>query len=117
MPVTPRVIFFFIFVSGILAGCSEDEKFSGFSEMVAGRQQVRQEISGNNVDKQTNQAESEDSNVARSHKYIDPDKLSLGHLFEKKIEIIDTSSKITLAQGIAFLDKQGRIVRIKIIRN
>lgn len=105
-----------------MVGCDDDkDPFSGLSEMVAERQQVRQTISDKN--KGNGQAgisgapgeqslqKKPDSPVKSSK------KLDAGILFEKQIKIIEAHSNIPLARGVAYLDNKGHIVRIKIVEN
>ncbi len=84
--------------------------------MVAGRQQVRREISDKNAGEQNKQMGSDSIDTDQNQNAQSAETLSFGQLFEKKIEILDAQSNLPLAKGIAFLDKQGRIVRIKITR-
>ena len=44
------------------------------------------------------------------------EKFSLVVLYEKNVEIVDSSSRIALAKGVAYMNKEGQIIKIKIIK-
>ncbi|WDP91419.1 MAG: hypothetical protein HUN04_17615 [Desulfobacter sp.] len=107
----------FLLAAATTAGCDRDkEQFSGLSEMVAERHQVRRSLSDEDggtgkVGKKAGESTEIAGDPAQPGK-----ELASGILFEKQIQILDAQSKTPLAKGVAYLDKQGRIVRIKIIK-
>ncbi len=116
------VIFIFAIVFTVMvAGCEGDkESFSGLSDLVAKRTEVRQTISKQagqgkkgNIQPQTYGLK--DSKTL-PHKVSD-EAISVAILYEKEIEIVDSQSGISLAKGRAYMNKQGRIIKIKILSN
>lgn len=87
--------------------------------MVARRQHVRRALSdggGNGDLPGTMSGDMAGADKSGSEPGKPGKELASGILFEKQIEIVDAQSQIPLAMGVAYLDKQGRIVRIKIIK-
>ncbi len=100
-----------------VAGCeSEKDQFSGLSDLVAERNEVRRIISKETTRKKKNMSglSSQDDAGSQGQKIPSDDTLSSVALYEKYIEVVDSQTGMSLAKGVAYLDKKGRIVRIKI---
>jgi len=94
----------------LLTACEEKkDPYSGFSNLVAERQELRKSIS--------RQREQEKNHTPESEKTT-PVKMdgTASVLYEKQIEITDSASGKLLAKGIAYLTKEGSIKRIKILK-
>jgi len=104
----------------MLAGCDDKKDgFSGLSDMVGQRNEARQSISDRtarekSLEKQeANTGYKEDTALERIKK---PEGVSPVVVYERDIEVVDSSSRMALAKGIAYLNKEGQIVKIKIIK-
>ena len=104
----------------VVAGCDQDkDQYSGLSELVAERQEVRRAISKDTSRKKReseikkNETEALSGTAGRAKK----EAVSTSVLYEKSIKITDSQSGITLARGVAYMNKKGQIVRIKVIDN
>ncbi|WP_153307471.1 hypothetical protein [Desulfospira joergensenii] len=90
------------------------EDYSGLTELVAQRQKARKALSGKSSDSVSSkpgiQTEKEDSGTKKQ------EDLSSKTLYSKRVEIIDPSTGTPLARGMAYLTKEGDIVKIKIIK-
>ncbi|MBA3008788.1 MAG: hypothetical protein KKF12_15000 [Proteobacteria bacterium] len=114
------------FLSLILLTACDDKKdgYSGLADLVAERNEARQSISEKTVRKKNlerqdakdtlkKDALKEDTAIVRPLK---KEKISSVVLYEKKIEVVDSSSRMAIAKGIAYLNKEGQIVKIKILK-
>ncbi len=99
----------------LLIACDDKkEGFSGLSSLVAERNEVRQSISDETARKKV--AEKKEVKVVPKDVEKKTEKISSVVVYERDIEVLDSSSRMSLAKGIAYLNKEGQIVRIKIIR-
>ena len=114
------VIIVVLFLAVTLAGCeSEKDQFSGLSDLVAERNEVRRIISKETTRKKKDVSglSSQDDAGTQGQKISSGDTLSSVSLYEKHIEVVDSQTGMSLAKGVAYLDKKGRIIRIKILKN
>ena len=118
------VIPFCVFALAITPACDNDkEHYSGLSELVAERNEARRTISKKSQRNKTSAGQSgvQDENRIDAGditgKTPATDEMAGGILYEKRIEIVDSQSGMPLAKGVAFLDKKGRIVRIKLVKD
>jgi len=118
-----RVVCVFIFVLGlclILSCDSEKDQYSGLSGMVADRQEVRKNIAKDNQHKKSLeeiwQGDNSSSDPASDPGGEKREPISPVVVYEKQIEIWDSDSKRQLAKGVAFMNKSGQIVKIKVYR-
>ncbi len=105
-------------VGTTLTACdSEKDQYSGLSELVAERNEVRRGISDDNIRKKKKTAggHSETNDFDSLSDYSPKEEISTVVLYEKPIDIVDSESRIPLAKGVAYMNKRGQIVRIKII--
>ena len=111
----------------LLWGCDDKgNELSGFSEMVADRHQVRRSLDRREKPKprKTSKKESGGKKSASSSKKRISEKKKTNNVFrtasvklrERRVTIIDSTSKQPLGKGTAFLNKEGRIVRLRISR-
>ncbi|MCG8566521.1 MAG: hypothetical protein MI747_15715 [Desulfobacterales bacterium] len=100
-------------LSLLLAGCEgEGTSYSGFTGMVAERRDARRSMSKKNAQKK-GKAEGE---AVKERKASTPSKGSNVIVRERMVNIVDASSEDHLGKGIAYLNKSGRIVRLKVLK-
>lgn len=97
-----------LFLTAFAAGCEKeqnkkDEAFQGVGQLISDRNKARY-----------NAAEKE---AGGSTKDSQAQKESMSNLYEENVEIVSSSTNRTLGKGVAYLDKEGKIVYIKISRN
>lgn len=98
-----------------LAGCENDtDQYSGLSELVAERHEVRKNISEENAKRKKAIARQNSAKAKTNNTKASEQKVSSTVLYEKQIDIIDSESRIPLAKGVAYMNKSGQIVRIKV---
>ena len=115
------ISFLVVLVAGFPACKGEDKKFSGVGKMIADRNRMRYEIAGeleedkNEPDGSNQKADSAappSTAAAPGEGYTT--QLSTNALEEKQIVIVETSSGTPLCQGVAYVNKKGDIVKIKL---
>ena len=104
----------------MLSGCDDKKDgFSGLSDMVGQRNEARRSISDKTARKKSlekqeaNAGNKEDAAIERLKK---TEVVSPVVVYERNIEVVDSSSRMALAKGVAYLNKEGQIVKIKIIK-
>jgi hypothetical protein len=114
------VVWGLFFSAVILSGCDDKKDgFSGLSDMVGERNEIRQAISDKTAREKSlakqdaNVGYEEDAAIERMKK---TEGVSTVVVYERDIEVVDSSSRMALAKGIAYLNKDGQIVKIKIIK-
>ena len=104
----------------VLSACDDKkDEFSGLSDLVKERQEVRQSISKETARKNILEKKGVKSDPKEDtifDKVNKKEKISSIVLYERDIEVVDSFSQLPLAKGIAYLNKEGRIVKIKIIK-
>lgn len=99
-----------------VTACDNDtDQYSGLSELVAQRNEVRKQISGENALRKKNRKAGVQDDNAQPGAAGATKEISTIVLYEKSIDILDAESRLPLARGIAYLNRSGQIVRIKII--
>jgi len=115
------LILVLIFFTAVLPACeSEDDSYSGVGKLIADRNKMRYHLaeeSGSNTGKSDSPDQKNDS-VPKAKvgpkKVAHKKELSTNALDEKKIVIVDASSGAPLGQGVAYVNKKGEIVKIKL---
>ncbi len=108
MPMKRSVIYaacLALFLTAFVTGCEkESEKknkaFEGVGRLISDRNKARYDAA--------EQQSSGDGSASRT------EKAPPSTLYQESVEIVSTSSKRTLGKGVAYLDKEGKIVYIKI---
>lgn len=115
-----HVVWGLFFCVVMLSGCDDKkDSFSGLSDMVGQRNEARQSISDKTARKKSlekreaSAGSKEDTALERIKK---TEGVSSVVVHERDIEVVDSSSRMALAKGIAYLNKEGQIVKIKIIK-
>lgn len=97
---------------------SEDDKYSGIGKIIADRNEMRYDIAGDSKKdkgtskssgKKTDSASNYDSATAARKKTLTTNVLN-----KKNVVIVDTSSGAPLARGVAYVDQNGKILKIKL---
>ena len=102
----------------LLPACDkEKDQYAGLSDLVAERQDVRESISEETAKKKklTHLQKGEKERTSAGTNRNDAPVSSVV-VYEKQIEILDSETKIPLAKGIAYMNKSGQIVKIKVYR-
>ncbi len=106
--------------SFLLSGCdNEKDPYSGLSGLVAERNAARENISHETALKKSLEKETGDNGSKKESTTDDlsqPEEISSVILYEREINIVDASSKMPLAKGVAYMNKTGDIIRIKVIK-
>ncbi len=104
------------------SGCQDDngkDDYSGVSDLIADRNKARyhqaERSSGKPDRPDTTPLEKETSSRLESEASRN-EALSSIALYEEDVEIIGSASGRSLAKGVAYINKNGQIVRIKILK-
>jgi hypothetical protein len=105
----------------LASACTEDkekkEDFSGISDLISERNKARH-VAVEKFSVQDAGPKSEEENITIPKEESDPktDEISSIVLYEEKVDIVVSESRRTLAKGVAYINKQGQIVKIKILK-
>ncbi|MCM2286931.1 MAG: hypothetical protein NDI81_19305 [Desulfobacula sp.] len=114
------LLFFFLALA-----CTEDkekkEDYSGVSDLISERNKARhvavEKFSAREAGpKSTPKSEEENVTIPKQESEPRAEEISSTVLYEEKVDIIVPESRRTLAKGVAYINKQGQIVRIKILK-
>lgn len=116
-----KILWSLLFSLLVLSACDDKkDDFSGLSNLVEERNEVRQTLS----DKKARENALEQQQLIvdpKENARLDREKknaeVSPIVLYERNIEVVDSSNRMALAKGIAYLNKEGQIVKIKIIKD
>ncbi len=111
------LLYAFLSILFFVVSCKNEksEDFKKVSELIANRNSARYHFAGkNNNNKEPKKVEEkvQPEPIQQTKK----EELSSVILYEEDIQIISESSKKTLAKGLAYLNEDGQIVRIRIIK-
>ena len=121
----PEKIFLWFFASLMclsLISCQNDKKdddFSGVSTLIANRNKSRYEVADSAMQEknETSNKTNDKVNSVKSGSKSKREKLSSIVLYKENVKILGSKSGRTLAKGVAYINKQGDIVKIKILKN
>lgn len=103
------LISFLIFLMVVLPACqSEDDNYAGLGKLIAERNKLRYQLA---EESRRNKGKTEASDQKTGSVSKEP---STNVLAEKKIVIVDIASGTPIGQGIAYINKKGEIVKIKL---
>ncbi|NDY71425.1 hypothetical protein DO021_03110 [Desulfobacter hydrogenophilus] len=113
------LIFLVFFFMAVVTSCeSEDDSYSGVGKLISDRNKMRYQLSdekGNTKGKPGSSNQKTDSlSKDASEKVTSKQELSANVLDEKEIVIVEISSGKPLSQGVAYVNKKGDIVKIKL---
>jgi hypothetical protein len=107
----------------ILTSCEDKKKdndFSGVSRLIADRNKARYENTEKSIPNQKPTSKKEiikKNSTVKSESSSKEKELSSIVLYEENVKILGSKSGKTLAKGVAYINKQGQIVKLKIIKN
>ncbi len=111
------LLIFIVALTTVSCGNDEKDDFSGVGKLIAERNKMRYHIADQSEDPKTKAAQNQTGGVTpgrTEEKKIQDQKLSTMALDEKQIIIVDSSSGTPLGRGVAYVNKQGEIIRIKL---
>lgn len=101
----------------LLSACRDDKEknadYSGISELISDRNKARQEAA-----KKNSGSKSTEEKISTGKKESDlktEEEISPVVLYEEKVDIVGSESRRTLSKGVAYINKKGQIVKIKIL--
>ena len=106
----------------LLISACRDEKgkndYSGVSELIYDRNKARYDVVEKPSKKSDRSRKSTTSktNILKSELNSKEEELSSIILYEEDVKIISSESQRTLAKGVAYINKKGQIVKIKILK-
>ncbi|MCK5265984.1 MAG: hypothetical protein KAR03_10285 [Candidatus Thorarchaeota archaeon] len=117
-----KVLLCVVFGLFFLVSACQDEKgendYSGVSELISSRNKARHEVAENPPKKIDHSRKKTTNKTSTSKPQVTSkqEELSSIILYDEDVEIIGVESRRTLAKGVAYINKQGQIVRIKILK-
>ncbi len=112
-----RFIFVLLLFGFVISACQDDKgsgDWSGVSDLIGSRNDARHEAKDNQAKKPVRKKAATNSSSKSSTKKSD--ELSSIVLYEEDVKIVGSDSQRTLAKGVAYINKKGQIVRIKILK-
>ncbi len=103
----------------LISAC-DDEKgkndYSGVSKLIAERNKARYDTKENSSEQSVIKRKSTtgDTSSSLSKNTSKKNELSSIILYEEDVEIVGAKSQRTLAKGVAYINKKGQIVKIKL---
>lgn len=101
----------------LIGGCEDkkEDPYSGLSNMVAERNEARRLIKEDNLSKKTGVRVNKKDPPAVDQPVKKQGDMSAAIIYERPVEITDSESGLEIAKGVAYLNKEGKIVRIKLV--
>lgn len=103
-------------------GCSDEKNgdYQGVSELISNRNQARHNVKGSAKGRTSSKPvktteQDPKSSLASQDAGSKKKEISSVVLYEENVTIVSQTSSKTLAKGIAYINKQGQIVRLKIV--
>ena len=116
------LIFIFLCAFFLISSCQEDKgkgDYSGVSELISDRNRARYEKAQNKTkrsDRPERTTQAKKPAALKPSTKASKDTMESIILYEEKVEIVGSDSQRVLAKGVAYVNKKGQIVRIKIIK-
>ncbi len=104
----------------IFASCQEEKKkddFSGVGRLISGRSKARSNKNSNPPPPQSNTEKKQKAINKPVKTESSKDNLFSVTLYEEDVKILGSKSGRVLARGVAYINKKGQIIKIKIIKN
>ncbi|MCF6248981.1 MAG: hypothetical protein L3J69_16730 [Desulfobacula sp.] len=106
----------------LISACSDEHKkndFSGVSDLIASRNKARYDVAKKPSQKKvvTRKKVTRKDSIPIPSANSKKEGISSIVLYEQDIEIVGVQSGRTMAKGVAYVNKKGQIVRIKILRD
>lgn len=107
----------------LISGCQDEQgqgDYSGVSELISDRNRARHEVKENPPLRPSSPKRKtlEQADQTSGGSDLEPQKKDLSSiiLYEENVEIVGSDSGRTMARGVAYINKKGQIVRIKIVK-
>jgi hypothetical protein len=105
----------------LISGCQDDDRkndYSGVSNLIAERNKARYEVAKNPPKKSVTAKKRtwNKTSTSKSESNLKKEEFSSIILYEEDVEIVGSDSQKILAKGVAYINKKGQIVRIKILK-
>jgi len=94
----------------------EKNDYSGVSDLISDRNKARHEAAENPSKKSIRPQKTTTTNTSTPVSNTKEEELTSIILYEEEINIVGAESGRTLAKGVAYINKKGQIVRIKILK-
>ncbi|SLM28857.1 conserved exported hypothetical protein [Desulfamplus magnetovallimortis] len=117
-PVIKASLFLVASAMLLLNACSNDEStgdYSGVGKLISDRNKAR--IRKAASDSQEQNSTDQSSSFNDGSEDASSERITPGLTFEENVKIVSESSGKTIARAIAYLDKSGRIINIRIMKN
>lgn len=116
-----KILFAVMGVFFLVSACQDDQKkgnYSGVSDMIAERNKARFDNAENPPKKRvvSKKRTTSKSSTSKSTSSSKKEELLSIILYEEDVAIVGSDSGRTLAKGVAYINKKGQIVRIKILK-
>ncbi len=105
----------------LILACQDDKEtkndYSGVSDLISERNKSRYDTAEKNPLKTVGSKPTEEKiNTSKQESDSKTEEVLSIVLYEEKVDIIGSESNRTLAKGVAYINKKGQIVRIKILK-
>lgn len=116
------IVCLLLVLSLLISSCTEEENgdYSGVSELISERNKARYQSNKDSSDRKKviarPQKQTPGTLIKSTPKDEEQEEISSIVLYEQNIEIVGKESGKVLAKGVAYINKQGQIVKIKIVR-
>lgn len=117
-----KVLFAIVGVIFLISACQDEngkEDYSGVSELISDRNKARYSLAERSSKKEVSskkQPLDDKADLPASPSKPTKEDLTSVILYEEDIDIVGSKSGRRLAKGVAYVDKKGQIVRIKILK-
>ena len=105
----------------LLSACQDDKgknDYSGVGELISDRNKARYEMAKNSSRKSSSSKKitANKTKPLKSKSTSRKEELLSIVLYEEDVEVVASRSGRTLAKGVAYINKKGQIVKIKILK-
>jgi hypothetical protein len=116
-----KILFAMFGIFFLISGCqNEDQKddYTGVSDLISERNKIRYQKSEKPLKRivTPKKITTNDTNAIKPESISKEEELSSIVLYEQDVEIVNSKSNKVLAKGVAYINKKGQIVKIKILK-
>ncbi len=121
MKSAPFFLCLFLCLFFLLPACRDDKgenDYSGVGKLISERNRARHEIAKSSSQKNSSSKKTtaNETNTVKSESTSKKKEILSIVLYEEDVEVVASKSGRTLAKGVAYINKKGQIVKIKILR-
>lgn len=115
------IYFFCLLLLFLISACQDNKEnkndYSGVSDLISQRNKERYKVAEKSPVKNIGSKPiEEDIDTSAQAPDLKTEEILPIALYEEKVDIIGSESGQTLAKGVAYINKKGQIVRIKILK-